>query len=167
MNESVFNVLENYSFWIIQFSKKYRIKDSPKIAIYLSGLIEEIAEYENEKSISNVPTLESRTEIGDILAYWMLCINFLGISVSSVRQSLFDPSISAAFPSQSFWFLMKELTGQLKRLLRDEEYDLESLKPSLILCFRYIEFEVLNLNSSFVEIIQINQDKLNSRILAG
>ena len=139
--------LDDYSLWVTEISKKYNVKPSNELNVYLSGLVEEIAEHEYEKS---------ETEIGDVLCYWMLCVNHFGSSATL----LLSKNKVAAIPSP--WYLVKELSGQLKRLNRGDENE-ENLMSALALTLFYIDSEIKALNTSFLEVIKINKEKLESR----
>ena len=153
--KKVLKDLENYSFWIKDISRSYRVSDKQEFNVYLSGLIEEIAEYEYEKNTNGVES-ELKIEIGDALAYWVLCVNYLDLPIRSYD---FEEN---PHPVNS-WKLVKDLSGQLKRINRGDG-DIHVLQKLLSLALSYIGFEIFDLRCSFSEIIEINIDKLEKRL---
>jgi hypothetical protein len=142
--------LNEYSAWLIYFSSKYTIADDVKLTVYIAGLIEELNEYNLADTVEG-----KKKELGDVLAYLVLALNKIGFPLLAVFSKFNDDQLTV---SQ----LSMQLAGFLKRLYRGDN----KITDCVFILFNYHDFilnELIQLNITVEELIEINYNKLTKR----
>lgn len=142
--------LNEYSTWLIEFSDKYAIADDVKLTVYIAGLIEELNEYNLADTVEG-----KKKELGDVLAYLVLALDKVGFPLLAVFSKFNDDQLTV---SQ----LSMQLAGFLKRLYRGDN----KITDCVFILFNYHDFildELIQLNITVEELIEINYNKLTKR----
>ena len=142
--------LNEYSTWLIEFSDKYAIADDVKLTVYIAGLIEELNEYNLADTVKG-----KKKELGDVLAYLVLALDKVGFPLLAVFSKFNDDQLTV---SQ----LSMQLAGFLKRLYRGDN----KITDCVFILINYHDFilnELIQLNITVEELIEINYNKLTKR----
>ena len=142
--------LNEYSAWLIDFSSKYTIADDVKLTVYIAGLIEELNEYNLADTVKG-----KKKELGDVLAYLVLALDKVGFPLLAVFSKFNDDQLTV---SQ----LSMQLAGFLKRLYRGDN----KITDCVFILINYHDFilnELIQLNITVEELIEINYNKLTKR----
>lgn len=150
-------VLQDYTNWIVEFSKQYPIAEENKLNVYIAGIGEELLEYQD--ICDSYGSYEQRLkELGDVLAYVCLAANKLDIRLATLE----DYKLSY---SDSLTLSIALLTlGTLKRYFRGDN-DISERQARIVNdSYFYLLSELEGYdNTKLEDVINLNKQKLTQR----
>lgn len=149
-------LLQDYTNWIVEFSKQYPIAEENKLNVYIAGIAEELLEYQDI-----CDSYEQRLkELGDVLAYVCLAANTLSIDLEELTEPCTDYYIHFINVEKIALITL----GTLKRYFRGDN-DISIRRKSIVNdSYFYLLSELEGYdNTTLEDVINLNKQKLTQR----